>query len=103
MTREAWAIFDQLGAGPMAERVGTEPRRRGVRPPMRRTADADRERLSGREREVLQLLAAGFSNPQIAAALYISRKTAEHHVSAILGKLGVATRAEAAAVRSGLG
>jgi DNA-binding NarL/FixJ family response regulator len=59
--------------------------------------------LSSREREVLRLVAAGQTNPQIAAALYISRKTAEHHVSNILTKLGVATRTEAAAlhIRSG--
>ena len=93
--RKAWTVFDQLGAAPMTERVGDELRRRGVRLPTRRVASADPELLSGREREVLQLVAAGFSNPQIAAALYISRKTAEHHVSAILGKLGVTTRPEA--------
>ncbi len=54
--------------------------------------------LSRREREVLALVAAGHSNPQIAEALYISRKTAEHHVSNILAKLGASTRAEAAAL-----
>lgn len=54
--------------------------------------------LSRREREVLRLVAAGHTNPQIADALYISRKTAEHHVSNILAKLGVATRTEAAAL-----
>ena len=54
--------------------------------------------LSSREREVLRLVAAGQTNPQIAAVLYISRKTAEHHVSNILTKLGVATRTEAAAL-----
>jgi DNA-binding CsgD family transcriptional regulator len=54
--------------------------------------------LSSREREVLHLVADGQTNPQIAAALYISRKTAEHHVSNILTKLGVATRTEAAAL-----
>jgi len=61
--------------------------------------------LTDRELEVLALVAAGKSNPQIGAALYISRKTAEHHVSRILAKLGVATRSEAAAVaaRQGLG
>jgi len=54
--------------------------------------------LTARELEVLRLLAEGSSNPQIAAALFISRKTASTHVSNILGKLGVATRGEAAAV-----
>lgn len=54
--------------------------------------------LSSREREVLRLVADGHTNPQIAAALFISRKTAEHHVSNILTKLGVATRTEAAAL-----
>ena len=38
---------------------------------------------------MLRLVSAGFTNPQIAASLYISRKTAEHHVSNILTKLGV--------------
>jgi DNA-binding NarL/FixJ family response regulator len=59
--------------------------------------------LTQREREVLQLLADGRSNPQIAEALFISRKTASVHVSNILGKLGVASRGEAAAVAHRLG
>jgi DNA-binding NarL/FixJ family response regulator len=52
---------------------------------------------------VLQLVADGRSNPQIAEALFISRKTASVHVSNILGKLGVASRGEAAAVAHRLG
>ena len=61
--------------------------------------------LSARETEVLRLVAAGNTNAQIAAQLFISRKTAEHHVSHILTKLDVANRAEAAAfaMRHGLG
>ena len=59
--------------------------------------------LTVRELEVVRLLAAGCTNPQIGEALYISRKTASHHVSSILTKLGVATRVEAAGVAHRLG
>jgi DNA-binding NarL/FixJ family response regulator len=52
--------------------------------------------LTPREREVLDALAAGRTNRQIADALFISESTAGVHVSNILGKLGVATRTEAA-------
>ena len=59
--------------------------------------------LTDREREILVLLAAGRSNPQIAGALFISPKTASVHVSNILAKLGVDSRVEAAAVAHRLG
>jgi DNA-binding CsgD family transcriptional regulator len=59
--------------------------------------------LTPRELEVLRLLAAGYTNPQIGEALYISRKTASHHVSSVLTKLGVTTRVEAAGVAHRLG
>jgi DNA-binding NarL/FixJ family response regulator len=60
--------------------------------------------LTSREREVLRLLAAGRSNREIAAVLFITPKTASVHVSNILGKLGAASRTEAAAIahREGL-
>jgi len=54
-------------------------------------------RQAPRPREVLRLVAAGRGNREIAAELFISPKTASVHVSNILGKLGVASRGEAAA------
>jgi DNA-binding CsgD family transcriptional regulator len=64
---------------------------------------ADRLGLTPRESEVLSHVAAGRTNRQIGAALYVSEKTASVHVSNILRKLGVSTRVEAAAVAQRLG
>lgn len=65
---------------------------------------ADAERLTRREHEVLELIAAGRSNKRIAFELGISEKTVKTHVGHVLAKLGVADRTQAAllAVRSGL-
>jgi HD-GYP domain-containing protein (c-di-GMP phosphodiesterase class II)/DNA-binding CsgD family transcriptional regulator len=60
-------------------------------------ADPARPTLSTRELEVLRLLADGASNPDISKALYISRRTAEHHVEHILTKLAVTSRTAAVA------
>ena len=61
--------------------------------------------LTEREQQILSLLVEGRSDREIAAALFISQRTASNHVGAIRRKLGVSTRAEAAvqAVRAGLG
>jgi two-component system, NarL family, response regulator LiaR len=62
------------------------------------------ETLTERETEVLQLLARGKANKQIATSLYVTEKTVKAHVSSILAKLGVSSRTQAAlyAVRAGL-
>ncbi|MDQ2964942.1 MAG: helix-turn-helix transcriptional regulator [Chloroflexota bacterium] len=54
--------------------------------------------MTDREREVAGLLASGSSNPEIAAELFLSRKTVERHVSNVLGKLGARNRTEVAAL-----
>ncbi len=66
-------------------------------------APADPFGLTEREREVLALVAEGYTNRRIASELFISESTAGVHVSHILGKLGVETRTEAAAIAVRLG
>jgi DNA-binding NarL/FixJ family response regulator len=67
------------------------------------SAELPVEQLTRREMEVLQLLARGMTNPRIAHALEISEHTVKFHVTAIMGKLGASTRAEAVARASRLG
>lgn len=98
--REAVEIFDSLGARPMAGRVRDRLRALGVRSIPRGPVRSTRENLAGltnRQVEVLELIDDGLSNGEIADRLFISKKTVEHHVSAIYSKLGVDSRTEAAA------
>jgi DNA-binding NarL/FixJ family response regulator len=69
-----------------------------------RQAGSESDHLSPREKEVLILIAEGFTNKEIAAKLIVSPFTARNHVIRILEKLGLSNRAEAAAqaVRMGL-
>ena len=73
-------------------------------PRPRRTATREHPGgLTEREAEVLELLADGASNADIASSLGISARTAEHHVSAVLAKLGAATRVDAVVLAAGRG
>jgi DNA-binding CsgD family transcriptional regulator/tetratricopeptide (TPR) repeat protein len=104
--RDALAILDRLGAGPLAAIVRRRLRERGVRGVPRGPNETTRTNpagLTAKETEVLALLALGCSNAQLARRLHRSTKTIDHHVSAILEKLGVHSRAEAVAAAYALG
>ena len=92
--RGALAAFDRLGATVDADRVAAFLRELGV---TGRTGPKDVGQLTKREVEVLRLLGYGYSNREIAERLFISVKTAGHHVSNVLAKLHVRSRTEAAA------
>jgi DNA-binding CsgD family transcriptional regulator len=78
-------------------------RRLGATPPRNASASNSMATLTAREVEILDGLRQGDSNAQIAGRLVLSPKTVEHHVSRIFVKLGVRTRAEAAAVAASAG
>jgi DNA-binding CsgD family transcriptional regulator/tetratricopeptide (TPR) repeat protein len=119
---EGRAAAERLGAAPLLDWIDGLARRARVRLPeaaalathaaTHASADTDATTtraalddlgLTPREREVLPLIAAGHTNKRIAESLFISESTAGVHVSNILGKLGVATRTEAAAIAARLG
>jgi ATP/maltotriose-dependent transcriptional regulator MalT len=93
--RAAHGAFRELGAARARDEAAAVLRSLGTPPGGSPRAAGE---LTAREHEVLGLLALGMSNAQIATTLFISEKTAGHHVSRILSKLGVHNRAEAAAL-----
>jgi DNA-binding CsgD family transcriptional regulator len=109
LVRRAVETFEALGAKPILGHAIRRLRSLGVRdvPPIRRgpraSTRANPAGLTQREMEVLVLLADGLRNAEIADRLFLTPKTVRHHVSAILGKLDVETRTEAARAASQLG
>ncbi|MDP9181655.1 MAG: LuxR C-terminal-related transcriptional regulator, partial [Actinomycetota bacterium] len=95
LLEELVAVCDEAGSTNAAAALRRRLRDLGARPWRRgRTAAAE---LSDRERQVAELLATGATNPEIAAVLFLSRKTVEHHASRVLAKLGARNRTEVAA------
>ena len=103
--REALAIFDALGARRRAGVLRRAMRARGLSVPVgpRRATRANRAGLTARQMDVLRLIAEGCTNQEIAGRLNLAPKTVDHHVSAILEKLGVPTRRAAAGAARRLG
>jgi DNA-binding CsgD family transcriptional regulator len=98
-TREALAALDGLGAEPAAAIVRRRLRKMGVSRVPRGPQAAARVNPAGltdRQVETLRLVAAGLSNAEIGQRLGVSVRTVDHHVSAVLQRLGVASRREAA-------
>jgi DNA-binding CsgD family transcriptional regulator/tetratricopeptide (TPR) repeat protein len=103
--REALAILDRMGAAPAAQALRRQMRERGVRAVPRGSRTSTRSNplgLTRREAQILGLLSDGLRNAAIARRLFVSTKTIDHHVSAILAKLGVPSRAEAVAMARSL-
>lgn len=103
---QALALFEQLGAQPAAARLRQRMRaqgRRGIPRGPRLTTRSNQAGLTSREVEVLLLMAEGRSNAEIARQLSTSVKTVEHHVSAILAKLQVHSRAQAISAATTIG
>jgi DNA-binding CsgD family transcriptional regulator/tetratricopeptide (TPR) repeat protein len=96
--RQALEIFDRLGALPAAARLRRQMRAGGARAVPRGPHAVTRANAAGltrRQVQVLVLVDEGLSNTEIAARLFISSKTAEHHVAAIMARLDAPTRQKA--------
>ena len=104
--RAALEIFERLAAAPMAAIVRRKLRASGVRGIPRGAHERTRQNpcgMTNRQLRVLGLLVEGRRNADIARRLFVAEKTVDHHVSAVLAKLGVRSRGEAVAAATRLG
>jgi DNA-binding CsgD family transcriptional regulator len=90
--RCALAVFEELGARPWADRASAELRATGER--ARRRAPDTADQLTAQELQVAQLIAEGATNREAAAALFVTPKTIETHLSHVYRKVGVRSRVE---------
>jgi DNA-binding CsgD family transcriptional regulator len=93
--RRALDVADACGAKPLAARARQELRAAGGRP--RRPRMSGAESLTASERRIAQMAADGLSNPEIAQALFITKKTVESHLGSVYRKLDIRSRTEIAA------
>ncbi len=106
LLRDGLTRLEALGAIAAARLVRNKMRRLGVKSVptgVRATTKAHPAGLTRREHEVLELICDGLTNDEISARLFVSVRTVDHHVSAILGKLGVPSRKVAATEAARLG
>ncbi len=96
-TMEGKSFLDPTVAGKVMQQAATSP---AHQPPLRGPAEV----FTDRELDILRLIVQGYSNPEIAGKLYLAPGTVRNYVSAILAKLGVSDRTQAAvvAIRRGL-
>jgi ATP/maltotriose-dependent transcriptional regulator MalT len=97
--RRAHETFSRIGARAFAERAGRELAATGETVP-RRTAET-RDHLTAHEAQIARLAAAGHTNPEIAAQLFISPRTVEYHLRKVFAKLGIGCRRELRAALPG--
>lgn len=96
----AITIMDELGAEATAERLRADLRQDGIATVPSGPRASTRQNplgMTNRQMDVLRSINDGLSNAEIAERLFVSPKTVDHHVSAVLAKMGVASRGEAAA------
>jgi DNA-binding CsgD family transcriptional regulator len=95
--QSAQRAFERLGAAPWTRRARTELEVGEMRP-ADQDADGSLGELTANELQIALLVAGGASNAEVAAALFVSRKTIEHHLTSIYRKLGLRSRTQLAAL-----